>query len=888
MPPPRRRGANKAKANGHLRLGDLVLAKVKGFPYWPAMISRPEDWEKPPDPKKYFVQFFGTKEIAFVAPADIQAFTTETKTKLSARCQGKAKFFAKAVKEICAAFEELEKQKASGLKEDTDDSHIGSGTPVVGVVAPLKDATDAVVLNVEKTNTYVGDAGSNLEQCTQRCEVSGSQGAKPSLSGRPIDSASPALSPVLETKPSIGEELTKHGSKSDLDERPCLKVEVSDIEDVCNVNDLKQADYVQSVSTNGNNSRKIVSGSRRSKIADDRKRSGEVSRAYLKDESCAGYGGHSRSGEKLKDKKKGKDSFSVKSDSDINSGSKNNNLLKVKTSLKVKNELQESFVCLEAERKKSFKQNKTQVHGKRNLGTNESSHATKKLKCMDNKDNKTSKSHLEDGNSVFPSSPVVDDKEFKQTEFKRSTSRLKTEKGLPSRGQINIVGSDYSAGELLPETKHHTQVQQAMPDSASIASGGHTEMSSLRLKGDTNNLTIKQVKRRRRAVCVFDDDEDDEPKTPVHGIAAKDIKSPFVSEGMKSSDTLLENTDVAQLATKKPSAHEDIHFKESTSELHNDSLLAGHPQKETDEVIPVQLPHSPGRLGSEQLPPKVVDKLSSISPVNSPHSLHTSKSNAEQHKSSKRVLHVSTNSTQKKVDNRSSKNLNSISSSPSQVTTHKKKPASSAETSKTTPKTLLQAVEVPVTTENLKEFDAFHVDRIEVGMEEKNSLYTVSRTPDKTMKNLIAAAQAKRKQVAQAQCHPLSIYYTQGGTPSPSTIQPFLSVANNIDQADWQGVLEHPTLASPSTSGYQSISQNQPDAEENEEKIVSPVQKDVRGSLSGGTDAAIARDAFEGMIETLSRTKESIGRATRLAIDCAKYGIANEVCFFMSFLFLKQ
>lgn len=134
MAPPRRRGANKAKANANLRLGDLVLAKVKGFPYWPAKISRSEDWEKPPDPKKYFVQFYGTEEIAFVAPADIQAFTNQTKTKLSARCQGKTKYFTQAVKEICAAFEELEKQKASGLKEDTDDSHIGSGTPVDGVL----------------------------------------------------------------------------------------------------------------------------------------------------------------------------------------------------------------------------------------------------------------------------------------------------------------------------------------------------------------------------------------------------------------------------------------------------------------------------------------------------------------------------------------------------------------------------------------------------------------------------------------------------------------------------------------------------------------------------------------------------------------------------------
>ncbi|PQM41496.1 ENHANCER OF AG-4 protein 2-like [Prunus yedoensis var. nudiflora] len=52
MAPGRRRGANKAKAKRQLSLGDLVLAKVKGFPYWPAKISRPEDWKKVLDPKK--------------------------------------------------------------------------------------------------------------------------------------------------------------------------------------------------------------------------------------------------------------------------------------------------------------------------------------------------------------------------------------------------------------------------------------------------------------------------------------------------------------------------------------------------------------------------------------------------------------------------------------------------------------------------------------------------------------------------------------------------------------------------------------------------------------------------------------------------------------------
>lgn len=156
------------------------------------------------------------------------------------------------------------------------------------------------------------------------------------------------------------------------------------------------------------------------------------------------------------------------------------------------------------------------------------------------------------------------------------------------------------------------------------------------------------------------------------------------------------------------------------------------------------------------------------------------------------------------------------------------------------------------------------------------------------MKHLIAAAQAKRRLAAQFHCHPLGLYNAQGRTPSPSSVQPFLSVSNNVGQADLQGVYEQPILASPSTNGYQSTSQNQVDAEENEDRRVGSGQRTVGGSLSGGTEAAIARDAFEGMIETLSRTKESIGRATRLAIDCAKYGIANEVGFFViSLLFLK-
>lgn len=36
---------------------------------------------------------------------------------------------------------------------------------------------------------------------------------------------------------------------------------------------------------------------------------------------------------------------------------------------------------------------------------------------------------------------------------------------------------------------------------------------------------------------------------------------------------------------------------------------------------------------------------------------------------------------------------------------------------------------------------------------------------------------------------------------------------------------------------------------------------------------------FEGALEALTRTKDSIGRATRQAMECAKFGITNEVVF---------
>ena len=178
--------------------------------------------------------------------------------------------------------------------------------------------------------------------------------------------------------------------------------------------------------------------------------------------------------------------------------------------------------------------------------------------------------------------------------------------------------------------------------------------------------------------------------------------------------------------------------------------------------------------------------------------------------------------------------------------------------------------------------------------EDQGNILIDARTPEgaTSMKHLIAVAQAKRRQAhsqnfsfgASNFAFPSSADF-QGSSPSPSAVQQFLSGNSNSGLIDIQGSYASGTLGSPSTHARELVLQSQLDVEELEERRTSSGNRAAGGSLSGGTEAAVARDAFEGMIETLSRTKESIGRATRLAIDCAKYGISSEVrsLFFLNY-----
>ncbi|CAL9178612.1 unnamed protein product [Musa hybrid cultivar] len=120
----RRKGSGRtaaAAAQQQWKVGDLVLAKMRGFPAWPAMVSEPEKWGFSAVRKKLFVYFYGTKQIAFCNYADIEAFTEEKKKSLLLKCHGKGADFVRAVDEIIDIYETLKKQNLDEFSSGDDE-----------------------------------------------------------------------------------------------------------------------------------------------------------------------------------------------------------------------------------------------------------------------------------------------------------------------------------------------------------------------------------------------------------------------------------------------------------------------------------------------------------------------------------------------------------------------------------------------------------------------------------------------------------------------------------------------------------------------------------------------------------------------------------------------
>ena len=167
-----------------------------------------------------------------------------------------------------------------------------------------------------------------------------------------------------------------------------------------------------------------------------------------------------------------------------------------------------------------------------------------------------------------------------------------------------------------------------------------------------------------------------------------------------------------------------------------------------------------------------------------------------------------------------------------------------------------------------------------------------SKLAESSMKHLIAAAQAKIKPSHTQSLLPDYVISEAVRTPlvharsSPSPASPFhmLTPENSVNTGAQDCNMSKPLLL-PSKPSHQISYKNQGEIEKCAHSR--PGKTPRERSLSGSIEVAVARETLEGMIETLSRNKESIGRATRLAINCAKYGIASEVSQYHELLFFS-
>ncbi|KAF2560779.1 hypothetical protein F2Q70_00018800 [Brassica cretica] len=370
---------------------------------------------------------------------------------------------------------------------------------------------------------------------------------------------------------------------------------------------------------------------------------------------------------------------------------------------------------------------------------------------------------------------------------------------------------------------------------------------------------------------IANDDED--PKTPLHGSQSVVPKAtPVLTDGPKSANVCRDTSTKAKISARSTESRgvKKVPLRkhcEDTSRVLSDNV-----ENSTNSLPVVKV--------ISELPAKDVKQILQ-SPMKSPQLVSPNKQVAGQHKTAKPPVKVSD---AKKPHSESGKESvvgsDKVSPSQSQPANQRHRPASVGDKPTVVSKAALRLSDADVSKDTSGDLSAVMVG---YNRENGSAPFTRARTPDSaaSMKDLIAAAQAKRK-VAHSQnsvfgnlnSSLLSISDTQMRSHSPFMVQNASASAAIVMPVAVQG---HQQDSFPSNHEHQSSSRNQNETDDNEERRLSSGHESVGGSLSGGTDAAVSRDAFEGMVETLSRTKESIGRATRLAIDCAKYGIASEL-----------
>ncbi|KAG2576056.1 ENHANCER OF AG-4 protein 2-like [Panicum virgatum] len=845
MPPGGRRGAKQGpKWTREPQLGDLVLAKIKGYPAWPAKISKPEDWSQTPMPRKFFVYFYGTREIAFVPLADLQEFTEKTKNDLLNRAPNikvQRKYvqaYNDAVEQICKAYSELPKssEAASGALPDQSEkttehlakSPVDGQTPGLGRMESDSPTDDSNASGPGSgTEEDMQDGGHEIGDhslAVSQNKTSSLQDPQHPKTKKQVASKS-ALDMYLEQEhspTSVRAERETEEVKIENESRPPEGFVLDpNLEVVCalEVPTKSKANKLLRNAERKENKRADIgssTGRTATEVAFDvlnmtaDKESREFKKSKITAKQSLATGSERRDHNKIVHGKRDKD-FTGKSSGGFSSNKKSQ-----------------------------------PGGGRRKMDSNTDIRPAKKPRLMD-KAGETDK-------TVVKSEAKLSINYEKQSAMKheRSTAVETGKNTIPKTG-ISDDRARRSDSVVSPVSRLHSEVVEPASGSATQSTVADSAKKGSSMKEGASRVDRQLDKPKRRA-CRFDDDEDEGQRTPLHRTSAKSISTHIVSSEKAGSRGNF-SSHVGNASLKKPGPATEEKSKGSGMSPAKHELVCSSPNQDKVHARH-QVMGRRSITGSVDTFAGMGNKMNLVDRKSSSQVKMPTPSEVKKLHSSSKQLHLTSGNSHSR--NYPASEKNSLLSK-SEDTKAKSKPGAQAVEHKVST-TVIVSAERAGKWDHLKEERSITVDK---AASEPN--------PDsvKSMKHLIAAAQARRNLMASTHGKfdgPLTD--NAGSTSTPYGL-PGLSPSPVFR------IPSPPRIALPESPGQRIVLKSPMELDHEHGK--SPKSRQASGSPSGGTDAAIARDALEGMIETLSRTKDSIGRATRHAIECCKYGIAGEI-----------
>ncbi|AQK77971.1 ENHANCER OF AG-4 protein 2 [Zea mays] len=844
MPPGGRRGA-KQRPNWtrEPQLGDLVLAKIKGYPRWPAKISRPEEFNHEPTPKKFFVYFYGTDEIAFVPLADLEEFTEKTKNDLLDRAPNmkvKRKYvqvFNDAVEQICKAYNELPKtsEAANGALPDQSEKpseHLVRSQDV-GEIPGLgqmegDSPTDYSHTSAKRPGTEEDVKDDGHEICDHSLAVYQKKTSLLEDPKHPMTKKSAASKSSLDIYME-----QEHSPTSVRAEREAEEVKIE--KESCPLDGFILEPNLEVVCA--------------LEVPKKSKSNKPLRNAERKENKRAGIGSPI---ERIVAEAASDVVLNMSADKESREFKKSK--IMTKQSLTTDSEKMDYNKIvhggpdeqLTGKSSAGFSSNKKSLpdSGQHKMDSSADTRPGKKPRLMDRAgetDKTVDKSEMKSN---------IDYGKHYAVKHERPTS-METCKNTILKTSTSDDRALRSGGVVSPISRLHSEVMEPACGSVTLSTVADSVKKGSSMKEDASRVDRQLVKPKRRA-CRFDEDEDEGQRTPLHRTSAKSLSTHIVPTekagirgkfsshvgnvfGKKLGPAREEKSRSVRMS---PVKHEPIFSSPSQDKVH-----ARH--QVVEKRLITGLVETPAVIGNKM---SLVDGKSSAQ-VKMPASSEVKKLRS----SSSKPSHLTSG-------NSHSRNYPAPEKIPLLPQPEETKAKSKLATSVEHKVGTTLSTEQSGKRDHLKEERSSYVDK------------AVSSEPNpgsaKSIKHLIAAAQARRNLMASVHAK------FDGSSTDNADITSTPYGLPGLSPSPVFRIPSPPRIAFPGSPG-QRILKSPIEFDNGHGK--SPKSRQASGSPSGGTDAAIARDALEGMIETLSRTKDSIGRATRHAIECSKYGIAGEI-----------